>query len=99
MPWPTPMHMVASARRDPALQLQRGGADQARARHAERMAERDGAAVGIDVRGVVGNAELAQHRQRLAGERLVELDDVEVAWARGRAARRACAWPAPGRCP
>ena len=31
-----------------------------RARHAERMAERDGTAVRIDVLGVLGNAKLAQ---------------------------------------
>ena len=50
-----------------------------RARHAERMAERDRAAVRIDVLGVVRHAELAQAGEGLRGERLVELDHVEVA--------------------
>ena len=43
------------------------------------MAERDGAAVRVHMRRVVGEAELAQHGQRLRGEGLVELDHVEVA--------------------
>src|SRR5712672_2378370 len=51
----------------------------ARARHAERMAERDRAAVRIDVLGIVGEAELAQARERLRGKCLVELDPVEIA--------------------
>src|SRR2546423_10686649 len=48
-----------------------------RARHAERMAERDGATVRVDVLGIVGEPELAQARERLRGERLVQLDPVE----------------------
>ena len=100
MPWPTPMHMVASAQRRAALaQFQRRGAGDARAGHAERMAERDGAAIGVHVRGVVGDAEFAQHGDALGGEGLVELDDVEVRAASGRAGRRAFASPGPGRCP
>ena len=47
------------------------------------MAERDGAAVGVHVRGVVGQAELAQHRERLRGEGLVELDHVDLRRASG----------------
>ena len=70
MPWPTPMHMVASAQLAAGrLQLERRGAGDARAGHAERMAERDGAAIRIHVRRVLGNAELAQHRERLARRR------------------------------
>ena len=42
------------------------------------MAERDRAAVGVHVLGVVGQAELTQHGERLGGERLIELDQVEV---------------------
>src|SRR5262249_1593733 len=61
-----------------ALQLVCGGEDEAGAAHAERMAECDGAAVGVDVRSVIGNAELAQARERLAGKRLVEFNDVEI---------------------
>ena len=70
MPWPTPMHMVQSARLPPvrsswltAVMISR------RARGAQRMAERDGAAVGVDVLGVVRQAELAQHRQAPARRR------------------------------
>src|SRR5258706_15176110 len=55
------------------------GQRQPRTRHAERMTERNGAAVRIDVLGVIGESELAQHRQRLRGERLVELDQIEIA--------------------
>ena len=56
------------------------------------MAQRDGAAVGIHVRGIVGNAELAQHRERLRGERFVELDDVHLRQrqASSRASSFAC---------
>src|SRR5215469_8768100 len=39
-----------------------------RARHAERMPERDRAAVRIDVVGIIGNAELAETREPLRGE-------------------------------
>ena len=75
MPWPTPMHMVQSASVPPRRCSSSVAVSARRApRHAERMAERDGAAVGIDVLGVVGEAELAQHRQALGGEGLVELD-------------------------
>src|SRR5882672_1550776 len=65
----------AAARLQP---VQRGERD-ARPRHAERMAERDRAAMGIDVLGIVGDAELAQAREPLRGEGLVDLDQVEVA--------------------
>ena len=50
-----------------------------RARHAERMAKRDRAAVRIDVLGIIGKAKLTQAGQRLRRERLVELDHIEVA--------------------
>src|SRR5690349_12683280 len=45
-----------------------------RARRAQRMAERDGAAQRIDLGGI--EAEIVHHRQRLRGEGLVELDPV-----------------------
>src|SRR5581483_2180266 len=54
------------------------GEDKPRARHAERMAERDGAAVRVDVLGILGNAELPQTGNALRGECLVELDQVKV---------------------
>src|SRR5260221_591877 len=49
---------------------------QDRAGGADRMAERDRAAVRVDLRRV--EAEVLGHRHRLHGERLVRLDDVHV---------------------
>src|SRR2546429_276591 len=66
---------VAAAR---SFKLIERGGHQTRARSAERMAERDRAAVRIDVRRVVGDSVVAQHRQRLRRERLVQLDDIDV---------------------
>src|SRR4051812_46059394 len=60
------------------VQLVDGRGDQAGAARAERMAERDRAAVGVDARVVVGDAEVAQNREALRGERLVELDHVDL---------------------
>ena len=68
-------------------QLQRRGAGDARARHAERMAERDRAAIRVHVLRVLGDAEFAQHRDALGGKGFVEFDDVEIGRRRGRAAR------------
>src|SRR5262245_33967955 len=50
----------------------RRGQSEASAGHAERMAERDRAAVRIDVLGIVRKPELAQARERLRGERFVQ---------------------------
>ena len=61
-----------------AVQLVHGGRDQPRAGHAERVAERDGAAVRVYMRRVVGQAKVAQHGERLGGEGLVELDHVHL---------------------
>src|SRR5437764_8987756 len=44
-----------------ALQLLSGREREPRTRHAERMAERERAAVGVRVRCVVGKAQLTQH--------------------------------------
>ena len=52
---------------------------QARAGHAERMAQRNGAAVGIDEIGILRQPELAEAGDGLGGEGLVQLDDVEIA--------------------
>jgi hypothetical protein len=49
--------------------FQRGRAGDAGAGHAERMAERDGAAIGVDVPGIFLKPELAQDGDALAGER------------------------------
>ena len=51
--------------------------DEPRAAHPERMADRDRAAVHVHLRLV--DPELAHDRERLRGERLVQLDEVEVA--------------------
>ena len=100
MPWPTPMHMVARAQlAAAALQFLGRGQGEARARHAERMAERDRAAVGVHVRRVVGEAELAHHRQALGGERFVQFDHVDVADLKTKPFEQAEASRAPGRCP
>src|SRR6266702_7965404 len=56
-----------------------GGERETSAAHAERMAERDGAAMRIDEVGIVGNAELAHAGDALRGEGLVELNQVEIA--------------------
>ena len=58
-----------------------------RAGHAERMAIGDRAAVRVDVLGIVGEAELAQAGERLAGEGLVELDQVEIGDAEAKPLR------------
>src|SRR5262249_29094284 len=59
--------------------LMRGRDGKPRARHPEWMAERDRAAVRIDLLGIVRQPELAQAGERLRGKRLIELDPVEVA--------------------
>ena len=99
-PCPTPTHIVASAFLPPRFsQPVRRGHREPRARHAERMAERDRAAIRIDVLGIVGKAELAQHGQRLRGEGLVEFDHVEVADLQAEPRHQLAASTAPGRCP
>src|SRR5579884_412070 len=60
------------------LQLLGRGERKPRARHAERMAERDRTAVWVHLRRVVRKSKLAKDGQRLRRERLVELDHVEV---------------------
>ena len=59
-------------------QLQRGAAGNAGARHAQRMAEGDGAAIGVYVLAIIGQAQLPQHGKALGGKRLVQFDHVEV---------------------
>src|SRR5690606_30904971 len=48
------------------------------ARAAERMPQRDGAAVGVDAGVLWVECEVAHHGQRLGRERLVEFDDADV---------------------
>ena len=100
MPCPTPMHIVHSARRAPrALELERRRRREPRPAHAERVAERDRAAVRVDVLRVVREPEAAQHGEGLRGERLVELDDVEVADLEAESRHQLFAMPARGPCP
>ena len=63
------------------------------------MAERDRAAVGVHMGRVVGDAELAKHREALGGEGFVEFDDVDVADLEAEPLEQFFASPAPGRCP
>ena len=64
---------------------------------AQRMPEGDGATVDVDPVGV--ELELTYAGQRLGGERLVELDEVEVGGGRGRLDPAPCVLPGPGRSP
>ena len=77
MPWPPPTHMVSrpkvlSSAGEPVEQR----AGDAGAGHAEGVADRDRAAV--DVQLVDVDAELAVARDDLGGEGLVDLDQVDV---------------------
>ena len=81
------------------LEAMQSGERKPRSRHAERMPERDRPAVRIDVLGIVGNAELTQTGQPLRGERLVDLDQIEVADLEAEQSPSACGSRAPGRSP
>src|ERR671925_1430661 len=59
-------------------QLTRERAEDAHARGAEGMADRDRAAVDVDDRGIKVRP-LAQTGQRLDGERFIQLDDRQIA--------------------
>src|SRR4029079_11496991 len=59
-----------------AAQLVEEGDDQPGAAHPQRMAERDRAAVDVDLFRV--EPELTDHGEALRGERLVQLDEIEV---------------------
>ena len=52
--------------------------DQPGSRHSERMPEGNGAAVRVDVVGVVGEAEEPEHGKRLRGERFIEFHDLDI---------------------
>ena len=84
-PMPVPMHMVTMPYFVLATaQAVHDGRDAHRAGGAERMAERDRAAERVDLGRV--QAEVANHRQRLRGERFVELDPVHLVACSGRPA-------------
>src|SRR5688572_9361439 len=80
--YPCGAHAAADAHRDHAVaaaapfQLAQDGRRQLRPRAAQRVAERDGAAVDVDAFGV--EPERLDDGEALRGERLVELDDVDV---------------------
>ena len=76
-PWPTPMHIVARPQpRAAAAHLPHQRGQQARAGAAERVAERDRAAVHVQPLAV--DAQLAHAREHLGGEGLVQLHEVDV---------------------
>ena len=60
------------------LQLPHGGCHQSCAAGTQGMAQRKRSSVGIDVRSVIGNSQLAKHCQRLRGERFVEFDHIHI---------------------
>ena len=77
IPWPPPMHRLTSPYCDaPPLHLvhQLDGEDGAR--RADRVAERDGAAVDVRLLRVEAQRRAARRRDR--GERLVQLDEVDL---------------------
>src|SRR5579871_4883559 len=53
------------------FELMQRGQREARAAHAERMAQRDRAAIGIHMAGIIRQAKAAQHCERLARERFI----------------------------
>ena len=76
-PWPPPMHMVTTPSLGAAaVALEQQVPGHPRAGHAERVADRDRPAV--DVEDVVVDAELVAAIERLAGEGLVQLPEVDV---------------------
>ena len=92
------MQAEATPQRLPRLpELEQQRLEQPRAGRAERMAERDRAAVHVDLLAI--EAELLLDREVLAGERLVDLEEIDRPRARARRARAPCGSPAPGRCP
>ena len=77
-PCPTPTQRVASASLPPRFSRPQRRQRETCARHAERVAERDRAAIRVHVIGIV-RGRRARRPPRPARERLVQLDGVEVA--------------------
>lgn len=71
------MHMVASVSLPPPSLSSSAAVPVMRAGHAERVAEHNRATVRVDVRGILGGAELAEHRYDLRGEGFIRFDDIE----------------------
>ena len=90
------MHSDAAPRRRRAPQRVHQRRQDARAARADRMAERDGAAVHVDLRRV--EAELADDGQRLRSERFVQLEEIEIVRS-ARRGRAPCASPGPAPSP
>ena len=84
-------------RRPAALHFVQQRDDDARAGAADRMAERDRAAV--DVQLLRGDRHVLQHREHLRGERFVELDEIEIVEPRPVRSLQLRDRRAPGRCP
>src|SRR3546814_12615227 len=59
-----------------AVEFFGGGEDEAGAGHAEGVAQRDGAAIGVHVLRIVGEAEAEEDPEGLGGEGFVELAPV-----------------------
>ena len=96
VPRPPPQHMVTSAvAAVGALELVQRLGDEDGAGAAERVAEGDGAAVGVDL-GQVG-AELARPGQHHRGEGLVDLDQVDVGHRQAGALEQVLRWRRSGR--
>ena len=81
-------------------QFQRRRAGDAGAGHAERVAEGDRAAIGIDVISIVRKAEVSEGGERLAGKSLVQLDRRSRSETDQPTFRQERSWSrAPGRSP
>ena len=77
MPWPPPTHIVSRPNvLVGVLQAVDQRGHDAGAGHAERVTEGDGAAVDVEL--VHRDAEVLGRRDDLGGERLVDLDQVDV---------------------
>lgn len=83
-PCPTPTHMVAVPLRPPVFQMMQRRQHQPRAAHAQRVAEGNRPAVGIDLRCIVGQTQFAQDRKPPAGKRFIELNDIEIGHRRAQ---------------
>ena len=88
-PWPPPPHRAAAPRPPPRRSSSLSSVQRdAGARHADRVTEGDGAAVDVD--DLVGDAEVGHRGHADGGERLVQLEQVDVADRQRRPGRGAC---------
>ncbi len=61
-----------------SVQFVARGQRQSGTAHSQRVAQRNRATVRVDVRGIIRQAQLTQHAQRLRGESFVKLDNVHI---------------------